>query len=138
VDVEVLLAFHCLVPMLEIVNRVIKWAQDRDIYIVDFISGVKDCTSLLYRYFVDPSTRYQVDIFKSYIQLQEGCHPEIRTKWQMSAGSKVEHLVFDVEPAYAYARYTCKETGALKFVTREVLDEAAMAVERQLTGKLCF
>jgi hypothetical protein len=87
---------------------------------------------------VDPSTHYQVDIFKSYIQLQEGCHPEIRTKWQMSAGSKVEHLVFDVEPAYAYARYTCKETGTLKFVTREVLDEAAMAVERQLIGKLCF
>jgi hypothetical protein len=56
----------------------------------------------------------------------------------MSASSKVEHLVFDVELAYAYARYTCKETGALKFVTREVLDEAAMAVERQFTGKLCF
>jgi hypothetical protein len=124
--------------MLEIVNRVIKWAQDRDIYIVDFISGVKDCTSLLYRYFVDPSTRYQVDIFKSYIQLQEGCHPEIRTKWQMSVGSKVEHLVFDVEPGYAYARYTFKETSALKFVTREVFNEAAMAVERQLTSKLCF
>jgi hypothetical protein len=56
----------------------------------------------------------------------------------MSTGSKVEHLVFDVELAYAYARYTCKETGALKFVTREVLDEAAMVVERQLTYKLCF
>jgi hypothetical protein len=87
---------------------------------------------------MDPSTRCQVDIFKSYIQLQEGCYPEIRTKWQMFVGSKVEHLVFDVEPAYAYARYTCKETGALKFVTREVLDEAAMAVKRQLTCKLCF
>jgi hypothetical protein len=46
--------------------------------------------------------------------------------------------VFDVEPAYAYARYTCKETSALKFVTREVLDEVAMAIERQLTSKLCF
>jgi hypothetical protein len=58
VDVEVLLAFHCLVPMLEIVNRVIKWAQDRDVYIVDFISGVKDCTSLLYRHFMDLTTWY--------------------------------------------------------------------------------
>jgi hypothetical protein len=56
----------------------------------------------------------------------------------MSTGSKVEHLVFDVELAYAYARYTCKETGALKFMTREVLNEAAMAIERQLTGKLFF
>ena len=27
VDVEVLLAFHYLVPMLEIVNRVIKWVK---------------------------------------------------------------------------------------------------------------
>jgi hypothetical protein len=51
VDVEVLLAFHCLVPMLEIVNRIIKWAHDRDVYIVDFILGVKNYTSLLYRHF---------------------------------------------------------------------------------------
>jgi hypothetical protein len=41
----------------------------------------------------------------------------------------VEHFVFDVEPTYAYARYTYKETGALKFVTREVLDDAARVVE---------
>jgi hypothetical protein len=80
VDLEVMLAFHCLVPMLEMVNKVIKWAQDRDIYVVDFIEGVKHCTSLLYRYFVDPSTRFQVDIFKDYIQLLEGAHPQIRTK----------------------------------------------------------
>jgi hypothetical protein len=85
VDVEVLLAFHCLV------------------YIVDFILGVKDYTFLLYCHFVYPSTLYQVDIFKSYIQLLERCHPEIRMKWQMSTGPKVEHLVFDVELAYAYA-----------------------------------
>jgi hypothetical protein len=70
-----------------------------------------------------------VDIFKSYIQLLEGYHPEICTKWQMSTGSKVEHFVFDVEPAYAYARYTCKETGALKFVTREVLNDVARTIE---------
>jgi hypothetical protein len=48
VDLEVMLAFHCLLPMLEMVNKVIKWAQDRNIYVVDFIQGVKHCTSLLY------------------------------------------------------------------------------------------
>jgi hypothetical protein len=46
----------------------------------------------------------------------------------------VEHLVFDVESAYAYARYTCKKTGAVKFMTREVLDDAARAVNTQLIG----
>jgi hypothetical protein len=102
------------------------------VYIVDFISGVKDCTSVLYRHFVDPMT--QIDIFKSYIQLLEGYYPEIRTKWQMSTRSKVEHFVFNVEPAYAYAWYTCKEMGALKFVTRKILDDATRAVKAQLTG----
>jgi hypothetical protein len=63
------------VPMLEMVNKVIKWAQDRNIYVVHFIEGVKHYTSLLYRHFVDPSTRFQVDIFKDYIQLLEGAHP---------------------------------------------------------------
>jgi hypothetical protein len=120
--------------MLEIVNRMIKWEQDRDVCIVDFISRIKDYTSLLYRHFMNPTIRYHVDIFKSHIHLLEGCQPKIRTKWQISTGSKVEHFVFDVEPAYAYARYTCKETSALKFVTREVLDDAARAVKMQLTG----
>ena len=101
---------------------------------MDFISGVKDYTSLLYRHFVDPMTQYQIDIFKSYIQLMEGYHQEIHRKWQMSTRSKVEHFVFDIEPAYAYAWYTCKEMGALKFVTREVLHDAAKVVETQLIG----
>ena len=46
IDVEVLLTFHCLVSMLEIVNRMIKWAQGRDVYIMDFILDIKDCTFL--------------------------------------------------------------------------------------------
>ena len=58
VDLEVMMAFYYLVPMLEMVNKVIKWAQDRNIYVVDFIEGVKHCTSLMYRHFVDPSTRF--------------------------------------------------------------------------------
>jgi hypothetical protein len=58
VDLEIMLAFHYLVPMLEMVNKVIKWAQDRNIYAVDFIEGVKHYTSLLYRHFVDPSIRF--------------------------------------------------------------------------------
>jgi hypothetical protein len=56
----------------------------------------------------------------------------------MSTGSKVEHFVFDVEPAYAYAQYTCKETSTLKFVTREVLDNVARAVETQFTSVFFF
>jgi hypothetical protein len=92
VDLEIMLAFHYLVPMLEMVNKVIKWAQDRNIYVVDFIEGVKHCTSLLYRHFVDPSTRFQVDIFKDYIQLLEGAHPQIRTKWVTVIGQELEHL----------------------------------------------
>ena len=74
VDLEVILAFHCLVSMLEMVNKVTKLAQDRNIYVVDFIHGVKHCTSLLYRHFVDPSTRFQIDIFKEHIQLLEYAH----------------------------------------------------------------
>ena len=53
----------------------------------------------------------------------------------MSTRSKVEHFVFDIEPAYAYVWYTCKEMGALKFVTREVLHDAAKVVETQLIGQ---
>jgi hypothetical protein len=62
VDLEVILAFYYLVPMLEMVNKVIKWTQDRNIYVVDFNHGVKHCTSLLYHHFVDSSTRFQIDL----------------------------------------------------------------------------
>ena len=52
----------------------------------------------------------------------------------MSSGLKVEHLVFNIESAYAYAQYTYKEIGALKFVTRDVLNDTTRAVKTQLIG----
>jgi hypothetical protein len=100
------------------------------VYIVDFNFGHE---TLHFCHFMDPSTRFKVDIFKSYIQFLEGYHLEICTEWQKSNGSKVEHLVFDVEPTYAFAQCTCKETGTLKFMTREVLDNASTGVKMQLT-----
>jgi hypothetical protein len=108
VDLEVMLAFHYLVPMLEMVNKVIKWNQDRNIYVVDFIHGIKHCTSLLYRHFVYPSARFQIDIFKDYIQLLECARPQIRTKWVTVVGHEVEHFVLDLGLHHIFAQYEDK------------------------------
>jgi hypothetical protein len=40
-DVQVLLGFHCVMPLLELLNGIIKMAQTWDMYVVDFVEDVK-------------------------------------------------------------------------------------------------
>ncbi len=40
-DVQILLGFHCIMPLLELLNGLIKMVQTWDIYVVNFVEDVK-------------------------------------------------------------------------------------------------
>ncbi len=42
-DIHTLLAFSCSLPLLEVVNVLIKFAKGRDVFICDFVIIVKIC-----------------------------------------------------------------------------------------------
>jgi hypothetical protein len=53
-DVEILLSLVCLVPMLEILNALVTFAQLCDIFVCDFVATMKICQDDLNKLYVDP------------------------------------------------------------------------------------
>ncbi len=52
-DVEMFLGLTCIIPMLEFVQGLSKFAQNRDIFICDFVVVVKECEAQLYQMYCD-------------------------------------------------------------------------------------
>jgi uncharacterized membrane protein len=57
-DLHMLLGLSCLLPLLEVVNALIKFAQGRDVFIYDFVATIKICQIYLYMMYLDPSSNY--------------------------------------------------------------------------------
>jgi hypothetical protein len=57
-DLHMLLGLSCLLPLLEVMHALIKFAQGRDIFICDFVTIVKNCQANLYMMYSNPSSNY--------------------------------------------------------------------------------
>jgi hypothetical protein len=53
-----LLALHCVLSLLECVNDLMKFAQSRDVFILDYVAAVKICQANLYMMYVDMKTSF--------------------------------------------------------------------------------
>jgi predicted RNA-binding protein YlxR (DUF448 family) len=47
-NLEFIIALHCILPLLELVHTLIKYAQGRGVYICDFVEAIKMCKDKLY------------------------------------------------------------------------------------------
>ena len=57
-DVSTLLALPCLLPLLESVNSLIKYAQSSHVYVSDYIAAVRICQAELYMMYVDTESSF--------------------------------------------------------------------------------
>jgi hypothetical protein len=58
-DVATLLALPCILPLLEAVESLIKFAQAGNVFVSDFITAVKICQVELYMMYCDTSSSFQ-------------------------------------------------------------------------------
>ena len=58
-DIGTLLALPCLMPLLDCVNFLMKFAQSKHVFVSDYIAAVKICQSELYMMYSDPETAWQ-------------------------------------------------------------------------------
>jgi hypothetical protein len=58
-----ILGFFCLLPLLEVMNALIKFAQKRDIFSCDFVAIVKIYQTNLYMIYLDPSNNFLYEHF---------------------------------------------------------------------------
>ncbi len=70
-DVHTLLGLSCLLPLLEAVNALIKFAQGKDVFMCDFMAIVKICLVNLFMMYLDPTTSYQHEHFQLFCDVVE-------------------------------------------------------------------
>jgi hypothetical protein len=64
-DVNLLISFSFLLPMLETIHVLIKFAQKKKEFVCDFIAAIKICQGQLYSHYSDLKTKYVFNISKS-------------------------------------------------------------------------
>jgi hypothetical protein len=88
-DLELVFGLPCILPMLEMVHTLIKYAQRQDVFICEFIDDVKSIEVKLHRLYVDPFCKYDDYAFNEFTVVCEHCSELLPFTW-------VSHL-FDVD-----------------------------------------
>ena len=57
-DVGMLLVLLCLMPLLDCVNSLMKFAQSSDVFVSDFVAAVKIYQAYVFMMYVDPTTSF--------------------------------------------------------------------------------
>jgi hypothetical protein len=76
-NVEMLLRFNVVMPLLEVVHFLIKFAQLRNMFVCDFITMVKTCEGDVYRMYYDIHSSFQGDVFMNFQAVINCVHESI-------------------------------------------------------------
>jgi hypothetical protein len=65
------LGLFCLLPLSEVVNVLIKYAQGRDVFVCEFVATINIYQINLYMMYLDPSGIYQCEHFQVFSDVVE-------------------------------------------------------------------
>jgi len=68
-DLHTLLTLSYLLPLLKVVNILIKFAQGKNIFICNFVTKIKICQANIFMMYFDPFTSYQHEHFQVFVTL---------------------------------------------------------------------
>ncbi len=68
-DLELILSLPCVMLMLEVVHSFIKYAQCRDVFILDFVDVVNFAKAELFRLYIDPFFSFDDPLFNDFTKL---------------------------------------------------------------------
>jgi hypothetical protein len=94
-DIEVLYELAILLPFLEEVNNLMKLAQARDVFVVDYVSIIKLCEAYLFSHFVDLDIAFKFDVFYFFKSLVSSSHDLFIMKWILNLNTCMEDLNCD-------------------------------------------
>jgi hypothetical protein len=69
-DVELVLGLPCILLMFECVHALIKIAQNKDVFMCNFVEFVKLTQQELYRFYYDPYAKYEDLTFDEFNSIQ--------------------------------------------------------------------
>ena len=80
-NVQVLLRFACILPMLQLANKLMKFAKRNDVFVCDYLASVQVFKNDLHRLYLDEKTIFTQEIFWNFNMLVEVRHDQISMKW---------------------------------------------------------
>ncbi len=80
-DLELVFGLPCILPMLEVVHTLIKYAQRQDVSICEFIDDVKSTKAKLHQLYVDPFCKSDDYAFNEFIVVCEHCSELLPLTW---------------------------------------------------------
>lgn len=134
-DVQTLLGLACLMPMLEEMNRLIKFAQSRNIFVCDFVAALRHCQTELFTHYQDARTAFESDIFYDFNALSDLTHDNIKMSWKSDLNTMEEQLVFECNGVPIWAKYKEADSEEAVFVSRAAWTVLVAHVKSSSTGK---
>jgi hypothetical protein len=92
-DAEVVLGLLCIMPMLEVINDLIKFSQSRDTFVCDFVGAVKMCCAYLHTLYYDLE-KYINEQFKGFANIINCSNDGMLTAWWIDATTNIEYAIF--------------------------------------------
>jgi hypothetical protein len=95
-NVTTFIGLICILPLLECMQFLSKFAQAQDVFICDFIDTVKACEWDLYRVYVDPITNYGYGngIFHTFLVAANDTYDPLLMVWIVEFTFGVEYARF--------------------------------------------
>jgi hypothetical protein len=127
-DPYLALGMTCLLPLLECINSLVKFAQGRNVYICDFVATLTMCQGQLFEMYRDGTTAFGTHQFAAFKQMVECRHEQIHVKWDVDMNVSGEVLAFTVGSKILPAKH------ANEAVTKEAWVNLVAEVKYECTG----
>jgi hypothetical protein len=136
-DVTTLFSLPCILPLLESINSLIKFAQSGNVFISDFIAAIKICQGELYKMYCDSSSSFQPRHFQLFHDVVTDHSHTISHEWVTDLNNGAESLGFRINghtyPAHMVDSLSRQQLSVsredLVTVVASVKDQCAAATE---------
>jgi hypothetical protein len=99
-DIHTLLDLSYLLPLLGVVNILIKFAKRNNIFICNFVTIIKICQADIFMMYSDPFTSYQHEHFQVFCDIMDNSSTTIMQNWiiDLNSGTKTYLFILLVSP----------------------------------------
>jgi hypothetical protein len=118
-DVATVLALPCILPLLEAVESLIKFAQAGNVFVSNFIAAIKICQAELYMMYCDTSSSFQPLYFPLFTDVVDDYSYTISQEWVIDLNNGAKSLGFRIHGHTYNAHMIDLVLGGKKKVSRE-------------------
>jgi len=95
-DIHILFRLAYILPLLEFMHALIKFAQSRNVFVCDLVATIKVCQGDVYSMYYDQTSKFTINNFWAFKSLWEFKHDNIHMRWIIGAKSRIPHLDFEL------------------------------------------